>query len=257
MKQRGLISLDCLLDTRIGTLKQLDPVAAVRLAADQRYMRRYHDNMDELTDGAVTREAYQEAYRKRDGDTLYHSEMTDFVYMLRKDVKAAIPEMARGVRFSELQFDINLWPYELAPSEAEIIRRAFARYIPTPAKVEVVHLSPEDLSPTYVENHYEMMAWYDHEEWLGPNQQKLLLHPLPQTVLMTPMIASSGVVPEATNDIRNPFSARAMILVQFITLQYLPVPFFCYNPFIRQELHSPPRSASAHPDDPHPEPAPQ
>lgn len=238
MHQRGMIAIDMILDTRYGTLKMMDPVLAEVIAASDAYRLRYHDNFSALNE-EVDQARYDELYRNRDGDTLYHSDMTDFVYMLRRDARAAIPQMARGVWFNELSFDINVWPYDLSAGEMETIRRAVARYIPTPAKVGVVNIAPEVMTPEYVKNHYEMMAWYNHEDWLGPNQDKLIAHPLPNHVLLTPMIASSGVVPEATNEIRDPFKAREAILVQFIALNYLPVPFVCTNPAILQELRNP------------------
>lgn len=236
MRQRALIDIDLLLDTRYGTIKRIDETIADALVGSNLYRERHHDNFDLLTNGKIDREVYKALYARRDEETLFNSKMTDFVYHLRTDILKGLDNMDRGVLIDSIEIDINTYPYNLDPESAEVIRRAVAYYIPPPAKVNLVRLSPEALTPAYVDGAYEMLAYNNHEDWLGPNQELLLKKPLPLLVMLTPMIASSGEVPEATHEIRNPFSTRSAILVKFIALHYIPTSYSCHNPLVAKEI---------------------
>jgi len=236
MRQRALVDVDLLLDTRYGTIKRIDETIADTLVGSNLYRQRHHDNFDLLTNGLIDRAVYKDLYAKRDEETLYHSRMTDFVYHLRQDVLHGLENKDRGVLIEDLEVDINLYPYDLADESAETIRRAVAHYLPAPVNVNVVRLSPEALNPTYVDNSYEMLAYYNHEDWLIPHQEALIKHPLPTTVMITPMISTSGVVPAPTQEIRDPFLCRSAILVKFLALQYVEAEKACYNPLVREEI---------------------
>lgn len=248
MKQRALVDIDLLLDTRYGTLKRIDEKLADTLILSNLYRDRMHDNFDLITNGAVNREQYHELYARRDMETLYYSKMTDWVYHFRKDLKEGMKNLDRGVSVEEFVIDINVWPYELDTVSAEMIRRSVAHYMPPPAKVNVVRLDPTFVNPAYVDNSYEMLAYYNHEDWLGPNTEALLKHPLPTTALLTPTISTSGEIPEPTSEIRNPFLCRSAILLKYLGLHYQPTHYACHNPFIPQQIRNSRRKEPARPE---------
>jgi len=236
MRQRALIDIDLLLDTRYGTIKRIDEKIADTLVGSNVYRERHHDNFDQLTNGQIDRKVYQDLYARRDEETLFHSKMTDFVYHLRKDIIQAIGNLERKVTIDSIEVDINIWPYDLDKASSEMIRRAVAYYMPPPAVVGIVNMSPAALTPTYMNNSYELMAYYDHEVWLGPNQEALLENRIPLMTMLTPMIASSGIIPPSTSTIRDPFACRSAMLVKFLALTYIPTSQVCHNPLIEQEI---------------------
>ena len=250
MKQTGLVSLDMFLDVRHGTLRRIDKEIADALVASDLYRTRHHDNFDLLTNGQIDRQEYKDLYAKRDVETLALSMMTDFVYYMRKDMIEAADRMARGAGITSVTLDINLWPYDVLPREAKIIVRSIARYFPETIQVNPVFITPEELTPGKVSSCYDMMAWYNDEEWLTPNADALLARRIPTNVLLTPTIAPSGQLPEPDQVIKNPFSARAAIFNQFIALAHVPTEWICYNPFIRLELQNLRRRAMSLPEQP-------
>lgn len=254
MKQRALVDIDLLLDTRYGTIKRISESLADTLADSDKYRLRHHDKFDVLTDGQIDQSVYQDLYAKRDIETLFHARMTDFVHHFRQDIIEGIDKLHRGVIIDAISVDINVYPYDITDQEADVIMRSLSYFIPAPATVSVVRLSPEMLTPMYVENHYEMMAWYNHEDWLGPNTDALIKHPLKDTVLLTPTISTSGEVPQPTAEIGDPFSCRSAMLIKFITLHYIPTGHSCYNPFIRRQIRNSRSTAAAHPERPPQEP---
>lgn len=248
MRQRAIIALDMILDVRYGVLSRLNQEAADELVVKPEYRGRCVDDFEKLTNGVIKNEDYKNLLNQNDPDTLFFSRMTDFLLELRMDVKGGLVKVDRGVQEMSFEFDINVWPYKLEDGEKEIIRRAAQRMLPHPSVVTVVDLSPEFLTPTYVDNTYDMMAWYDHELWLKPHQEMLIKRPMPLVVLLTPQIASSGVIPDKVEGIGNPFSCRSAMLVKFIALHYMNVSRVCFNPEVTRLVETAMRQESAHPD---------
>lgn len=255
MKQRGLVFIDMLLDTVYGTIRQISGEAADLLVASDAYRGRHVDIFNELTEGVVDDAEFKRLYAERDMEALFLAKHTEFVYYLRQDMLEGRNDMLRGAQVDSMAIDINLWPYDVDPESAEIIRRSVAHYMPQEVVVKTVYIRPEDLTPKYLEHNYEMMAIYNHEDWLGHHYlTTLLAHPIPTFVVFTPTIASSGVVPEPTPEIRDPFSCRSAMLVLKVALHYVPTSRVCHNPFILPLVEqSRQRQAAALPDPSHPE----
>ncbi|MNP96497.1 hypothetical protein D3C85_90820 [compost metagenome] len=238
MRQRALIDIDMILDTRYGTLKRIDEKLADALVFTNLYRERTDDNFDLITNGVIVREEYNALYAARDAETLFNSRMTDFVFHFRKDIMQALERIDRKVDIETIEVDINIFPYELDVSEAELIRASLEHYFPWPAQINIVRFSPEDLSPTFVDNSYELLAYYNHEDWLGPNTQAVIDKRIPLVTMITPRISTSGDVPKPDQQIRDPFATRSAFLVKFLALHYIPTSWACYNPFILQRLQS-------------------
>ena len=143
MRQRALIDIDLVLDTRYGTLKRIDEKLADALVLSNVYRDRVHDQFDLITNGVIGREQFSDLYAARDEETLFHSKFTDFIYHFRKDVLAGLQRLERQVDIESIEVDINIFPYELMESETDIIRMSLERYFPWPAIVNVVRLSPQ------------------------------------------------------------------------------------------------------------------
>lgn len=238
MIHRALVSIDMVLDSRYGTLKLIDEQVADELIFTEGYRRRWNDNFNELTGGRIDLDEYKALYAARNGDNLYYARHTDFVYHLSKDLEQGIIKNLRGVTAGSFSIDINTWPYDLSPTETKLVVRGFQHLMPVGVEVNSVFVPPEMVTPAYVDKTYSLLVYYDHEDWLAPNQELLIEHRLPTTVMMTPMIASSGQLPKLTSMVRDPFAARAFTLVKFIAMQYLQPHQVCHNPFILQQIYS-------------------
>lgn len=250
MKQRALIDIALILDTRYGILSRMDEEAADKFVASVVYRERDNDNFETLSEGVFKQEQYDKLDAEKSVETLAFSKMSDFLHELRQDVKSAIGKMERGVLIDSLEFHINVWPYELHEEEMEVIRRAVSSWLPPHAQISMVNINPEMLTPEVLDNNYEMMAWYNHEDWLKHHVDALVKKPIPTLVLLTPQIASSAEVPAPTPEIQNPFLCRSAVLVEFIALVYLPTFHTCYNPLIHQLARNLQHSIDAHPDGP-------
>lgn len=239
MKQHAIVDVNMLVDTRLGTIKRISKDIADVLGSSNVYRDRHHDNFDLLTNGQIDRQEYQTLYAKGEADSVGAGAMTEFVYYLRKDMVEASNRIARGAGITSVTIDINTFPYmDLMESEIKILVRSVRRYFPNGITVNVISVPWAELTPEIVAKTYDMIAIYNHEDWLIPNQEALIKLKLPHVVMLTPQIATSGELPEKNEDVDNPFSARALVLVKFIALTYIPTAWACHNPIIHREIQN-------------------
>lgn len=249
--QRALIDVEMLIDVRHGTVSRMNPAMAEILASTEWYRFRQHDNFEKATNGEIKWEEYQKAYAERDGDTIAVSNMTNLVHELRRDIKAALPALERGVEFDAMEIYINFYPYDdLTVEEREIIVRSVQYYMPLPTKVYAEYIPWDKLTPERFERQFEMVAIYNHEDWLKHHHTALLQQRMPHNVIMTPRISPLGEDPRPDPSITDVFQARSRFFQEWISLVYLPTPWVCYNQAMFQEIHSHRYSETAPPGDP-------
>jgi len=253
--QRALIDIEMFVDVRCGLVSQLvSPQYADVLASTEWYQVRQHDNFEKASSGLVKWEAYKEAYANRNGDTIVASNMTNFIYELRQDIKKALPALERGVEFDALEIYVNFYPYsDLTEDERKIIVQSIQYYMPLPTQVFAEYIPWKDLTVARMERQYEMIAIYDHEEWFKHHMDELLHHKVPANVIMTPRISNLGVDPVVESVAKDPFKARSGFFQEWISLVFLPPRWVCYNEAMFREIHSHRYSGTAPPDDPPPE----
>lgn len=254
--QRALIDIEMFVDVRCGLVSQLvSPQYADVLASTDWYQVRQHDNFEEVSSGLVKWEAYKEAYANRNGDTIVASNMTNFIYELRQDIKKALPALERGVEFEALEIYVNFYPYsDLTEDERKIIVQSIQYYMPLPTQVFAEYIPWKDLTVARMERQFEMIAIYDHEEWFKHHLDELVNHRVPSNVVMTPRISNLGVDPKLDATIKDPFKARSGFFQEWISLVFLPTRWVCYNQAMHQAIHSHQYSGSEPPDGPHQEP---
>lgn len=222
MRQRALIDINTILDTRLGVLARLDKEAANKVAHSDWYPVRSSDDWESVTEGVISNEAFKEMYERYEVETLVESLMTGFIHLLRKDVSDAAPELEMKGIEGTIDFDINVYPYRLLASEKEIIRRSVARYLPIPAAVHIVDTAYHLLTPSLLDTKYDMLTIYNYEDWLKYHHEELINNPIKEFTIFHPRIAASGVAPEPDDIFRDPFLVVPMVLLSHV--QITPVP---------------------------------
>lgn len=168
MKHNILIDLDVLLDTRIATLVQLDPDEAMRLL-ESGFTSRVTDDLSGMN-STISNEAYQEAYKNRDVETLKTSRMTNYIFELAILIKQMTENLAKdNTRVLDPCVVINYYPYkELDDEVLKQIIYAVEQYITTAVTIKSVYLSPEELDLkamkssdilTYIT--YDFQVWFE------------------------------------------------------------------------------------------------
>ena len=184
MKHNILIDLDVLLDTRIATLVQLDPDEAMRLL-ESGFTARVTDDLSGMN-STISNEAYQEAYKNRDIETLKTSRMTNYIFELAILIKQMTENLAKdNTRVLDPCVVINYYPYkELDDEVLKQIIYAVEQYITTAVTIKSVYLSPEELDLkamkssdilTYIT--YDFQVWFESAFSIKKGRNGIISYP--------------------------------------------------------------------------------
>lgn len=177
------VELDCLLDTRLGTVSLLDPELAAKLAVSPEYRKRTSDRFEGLD-----YEVFRKRYKARDQDVLEASMMTEVVMMLRQLVEQLNEQGQVRPYHDGVKVQVNLYPYQLSTDEEHAIELAIASWIGKTSKIELVSMSPAQLTPTLCQVSYTIMVMYEYEDWLNSHAETFKTVRFPEVVLFVPAL---------------------------------------------------------------------
>lgn len=158
------MALDCLQDTRLATVARINPSAAAAVLHEG-----YHTRKTDVF-AHVDMELYKKLYAERDVETLKRSAPTECFMLIRELVKLLVEQnetLNSPYRDRKLSIVVNVYPYRLSPEELEAIGTTLASRLGGVIPVELVSLSPAELTPAYVRNNFAMLVMYEYDEWLS------------------------------------------------------------------------------------------
>ncbi|QBJ02729.1 hypothetical protein MZD04_gp203 [Pseudomonas phage Psa21] len=171
MIRRMLLSLDVLLDTRLGVIANLNSAAAKELVRTPLYWERDYDDWHKLTGGLITNEEFAEAYAKRGGEnsaaTLNASVETGMSPFIYQFLAEADINMIDGMtpHTDEIGLAINIAPYVMTPKEradlVDIIQLKYGREL----DVKLVDYQMEELTVERLSDEFGGMIIYEFATW--------------------------------------------------------------------------------------------
>lgn len=193
------VSLDVLLDTRLGTVLKIAGVDVSDRVLKGNYYFREDDDFP-----GVNLAAYKAAYKARDVETLALSTLTNVVEVLR-DILVTLMKQAVVRPFHEgVCLTINTYPYQLTEEETrEVLKMMAIKFqaltnLDVPIRFDAVHLSEAELTPEYCTAHFSAMFMYDYEQWLAAQQHAIIKRPIPEVTLYAPALYFAQTPSEET-----------------------------------------------------------
>ena len=113
---RVIIEIDCLLDTRLGTLAKFNPDLANAILTDTENL--YHERKTDDFPG-ISRETFYSLYHDRDIETMFNSRPTNIIKFLIKNHLELATNLRSQAKNETLVYQINVFPYLLTPVEKE------------------------------------------------------------------------------------------------------------------------------------------
>lgn len=165
------VDLDFLLDTRLATLHRIDPEAARKAFANPAYFNRASDIFDDIA--GVDRVTFDEAYAKRDVETLYYSRICESILSLASIVFGLERERLQTPFIESVSVELNLYPYVLTPDQAEQFELAVAARLPLDVKVSSAFIPPEEMTPVKIKANYSGLLMYGFAGWFKLHGQRL------------------------------------------------------------------------------------
>lgn len=202
--------LDCIMDTRMAIVSQIDEEAAVSLVTSEKYHARLHDTFSLYHEG-FDDEAFKKRYAERTVEDIkgntYPTAVVKRLY--------GFAETCRRLRDTApepqtISLVVNLYPYKFSDEEKEVLRDV----ISASTLIEEIafwEMPVGDLTPTTIRANFTQVILYDANEWITMHHEALVLAPMPQVMLFSPIIAAepgkgeeailSGVAPNVLHDL--------------------------------------------------------
>lgn len=231
MKQVILVELDSLLDTRMGTLLQLDLDYAKEQLATQAYFTRLSD---EFSSPQFSQEEFKARYRWRNQETLRLSMRTPVLSRLHEMV-LELEVMAINTPFVErVAIEVNCYPYKLDPAVIDAFLQSIACFVGPTAELSMVSYKPEDLTPQAIKAQgWSGLIFYEFDHWFTLHAEKLSQCDIHDVVFIVPALYVK--VPPAdqlTVDGKpgpSMFAVGEASLSEFLTLVYRDPRDFCVD----------------------------
>lgn len=156
MKEKILVDLDSLLDTRIALLNEIHPKALGHILPI--YDKREHDIFSQYSE-FIPEGVYEERHKNRTKAILknsYRTGIPEFINTLLTRVKAG--------PVHTVEIDINIYPYELEPEEKYVIAESMGELLS--CDVNVISVSLDFLPPMKLDE-YMAVIMYNFTEWFG------------------------------------------------------------------------------------------
>lgn len=231
-QMKYLVSLDAMLDTRLGTVAKLDQRYAYELLQNNWHLR----ETDGFSHSApnFTHEEYVSAYHMRDVDTLRASVMTKLheyiLSMFEDEIQQpghASDDMRHGIY-------INTWPYVLDEETRVVLNDTMRELFPMMDDVVLVYIPMTTLSPEYIkQNDYRAVIFYELKDWLDCHYKALEKTPIPQNYLIVPALLEKKVNPEElTEELKGyhqhvgPHMAFEWIHVEYVAFRLIEPAWF-------------------------------
>ena len=229
LKQKRLetiyVTLDVLLDTRLGTLARIsDTAASVALATD------YHTRDQDIFTG-VDMEKYRWHYRARDLETLKLSACTAGIQLLRHLVGSLTEQAIARPYHDGCRVVVNTAPYLLDSEDTLEIGRAVASWMQGIAPVDMISVPDLYLTPDYCRSEYAMMLMYEYEEWMNIQAKNFETSRMSDVSVFVPALyfgakPTKAELAELDENAPHPLRAIEMLASPLVDLKLIDVKYF-------------------------------
>ena len=223
-KQKILVDLDCLLDTRIGTVAMISEELATEVLK-KNYLKRVEDKFE-----GVDPEQYKQLYDNRNEDTLKMSTITTFLPVLRHLCHLILEEAVARPFHSGPEVVVNVFPYFMTDEVADAIKAAVMRWVGIMTPVSVCRIDPKEMSPSFCQD-FTLLVMYDPTVWFNENLEQLLKKPIRDVALYTPLLLRNRVesdeeLKKLVDEYMEPFAALELVMKTVVDVQFLDSYYF-------------------------------
>jgi len=226
------IDLDCLLDTRLGTLAALDLDYAFNALGSKEYFTRHSDEFK-----GVNTQAFNELYAKRDMEILRASMLTNIIVLLQSFMKSSVEEIFKGGQAAGLEICINTYPYLMDEQERYALVEIMQHKLAPEIEISSVYLTDQDLTPTFCKTSYAVMVRYHFHKWMELHVEEWKTVQMPGVAFYAPAIytktPTDQELKEMAKDKLHPFQATELLCAPLFQLRLLDIEMFCIHDSIR------------------------
>lgn len=224
-----LVELDCILDTRLGTIGKFGKEEYLG-ALTHGYFSRTSDHFF-----GIDPETYQRLYRERDAVTLSMSNITHIVSVVKDFVKRVNTISATAPVIRVPRIDVNLYPYNPPQRVKDMIEESLRVLLEERVDIGFVRYSPDDLHHDLVSLNYDHLIMYDVGAWVTAQAHnwKKIGKAHPNVTLFMPILCHAKNIADVPDDVPVMAEQVDRALTPLINIMQIPVVFFSsvVNPF--------------------------
>lgn len=234
-----LVSLDALLDARLGAVSVLDANYARNLVSNNWTSRKNDNYANEAP--TFTKEQYSKLLKKGDLEVLKNSVPTLMTNYIFSTIREAFAESIVGDSVNRHIVTINLHPYTLSTEEREELLDILGDKIPNVDELVLTSAPMHLITPAYLRgNEITHYINYDFIEWLDMFTETVMNDPIPSVLMLCPKLLTKE--PEDTEDPdmakellkdMSPFEAMELQYMMYIGVRFIDIGYF--SAFIPQK----------------------
>lgn len=215
-----MIELDTLFDTRLSVLAHMGD-EAIKSA----YNNHYHERPIDMFPN-VDNEQFKQIYENRTKAILKHTMITPIADMVKEFAVKTLKHIATTPFHYKPKCIINIYPYKLSENEINVIISTMVHITNKLCDIEVVDMSPEQITPSFVKQHIAILVMYEYYKWLELHSVNGLFKKktCPEVTLLGPRIYFKPK--ENTNSDADPFAAMEEVMGPLIGLRLIPIDNF-------------------------------
>lgn len=233
MRNRMMVTLDSLLDTRLSTINAVSVEAIPNILT--KYFNRKRDDFDVQSDGILDMSLYNERYARRDIETLKGAVATAILDVMN----SLIVNIAKGP-WEKIEITVNFYPYDLTDEVKESLVDII--YETLNIKPTLTSISNELLTPDLL-NTWDCYIAYDFLSWLNLQNETMKDTKIKTTCYYPMLLHGDGIArkpdeqPFTGSELErlnklDPWDSIEIIYSSLVTVKALPVNFFSAIPRI-------------------------
>lgn len=242
------VSLDSLLDTRMGTLAMLDSDFAFAVTMHGGYFKREQDLFSAPDWGALDPALYRRLHETRRDAIVRSSVKTKMVRFVGELAMQVALRSIGTPSQAQVAIEINVHPYQLNSDERTELLQTLAYCFKGDLSLNLVDIAPQALGIEQVRQNYVAMVMYSYEAWLNAHDTALRKAPLKEVCLYVPRLFFSRLLTEQERgelDVYgiDPFEMNRHVLAPLVIVQYLDIALYCLDvptPRAEEKAHKPP-----------------
>lgn len=218
---RLFIELDTLFDTRLAVLATME-----NNALEKAFKHGYYDRQsDSFPD--VDYEVFKALYAKRDKSILKEAIITPVSMIARDFAVSTLNNVNNSPFHYKPVLMINIYPYKLEEEEISVIMSGARAMTKELCDIEIVDMSPVQLTPLYLKLNLAMVAIYEYDKWLEIHAvtEAWKKHTAPDVTVLAPRIAMKKLDHPLPRDI-DPFNEMQKQAAPFVDLKLIAIENF-------------------------------
>lgn len=236
-----LINLDCLLDTRQGTLLTISPEVAYEITSKEDYHARESDEFVSEQYGTLSTELFEQVKEKFKHEIIFKSLKTKMYLFLQELIDGYVKLALTTPHVSTITLEVNLYPYQFTDTQVEYLMKALIAHLGNAAAISIVNFDIKQMPLKAIAEKYESVIMYNPVEWLNQRHNELKVGTMKDLTLYIPRMNTVRALTDKerksiSKNVSDVYKFTEMIFAGFVRLNYVPVEYYCADvPYKKRE----------------------